>query len=714
MPQTVRFLLAVLILSTVPCRLPAQAEAADEPEQAVADPAKADPAKADSAKPAAAAYTEHDYRKSLLAHNRRTMAGEYDEVGIRGAWDAEAVKFLDAMVVHFTYGPTWPQYRVVPVPTREELIKAGRAVVAAGCDDPLVRYCLAAMLDDHGEDAEALAILKEVVPALDDSGYPDFRVAAAANRLLRHEPDNHVVARIPGERLVKLPFLADLDDTARRVYVGAIWEHVQTLPNRERQFGFLDACRGRFGGDPWMLDVLEGRLLIKRAWDARGYGYADTVTDDGWEKFHKDLALARDVLTSAWKLRPQLPEAATEMITVCMGAGERLGEDEREWFARATAAELDFEPAYDAIREALMPRWGGSHAAVLKVGFDALETGRFDTRLPGQLADCTGLVAADLGGWAPALALPGVREGLVEMAEGYAKALEPIGEHRYYATLPAALAWRAGDHAEARRVLERLGDDGIDSGPFRLVGAQDPAAALGQAWVMGGPHAARAAAAEAARNAAGGDADNEAALATFQALASDLAGEPRAKPYLDARVRNLDRRVRFAKGEWVDLQPVGSLGGWRPMYGTCTIAPDGALVFAPEKGGMHAYLVCEEDFGDRFEISMRVDGELLPEPVPSFVLARGPAEYGGNVLIAPTHVSLLDRAGRRQLPGQINAPLEATLRCDNGRVDVRVNDREWKDLPFAPAASPDLRVGVGSQGRGSVRITGLKIRKLTD
>jgi hypothetical protein len=702
MRQTVRVLLAALILSGIPCPLLAKAEAGDEPLP-----------KPDPAKPAAAApYTEHDYRRALLAHNRRTMGGEYNEIGSRGAWDAEAVKLLDAMAVHFTYGPTWPQYRTVPVPTREELIKAGRAVVAAGCDDPLVRYCLAAMLDDHGDDAEALAILKEVVPALDDSGYPDFRVAAAANRLLRHEPDNHVVARIPGERLVKLPFLADLDDIARRDYLDAIWEHVQTLPNRGRQFGFLDACRGRFGGDPWMLDVLEGRLLIKRAWDARGYGYADTVTDDGWEKFHKDLALARDVLTSAWKLRPDLPEAATEMITVCMGAGERLGEDEREWFARATAAELDFEPAYDAIREALMPRWGGSHAAVLKVGFDALETGRFDTRLPGQLADCTGLVAADLGGWAPALELPGVREGLIRMAEGYAKALESIGEHRYYATLPAALAWRSGDHAEARRVLERLGDGGIDPGPFRLVGAQDPAAALGQAWVMGGPHADRAGAAEAARNA-GGDADNEAALAAFQALASELAGEPRAKLYLDARVRTLDHRVRFARGEWVDLQPA-SLAGWRTLFGTWDVAPDGALVGRPAVGKEHAYLICEEDFGNRFEVSMRLDA-LAPASAPCITFARGTAAYAGDVRVTMTDVSLLSRNdGARTYPAATTAPVEMTVRCDAGRVNLRVNDKEWTDVPYAPAALPGLRVGVGAQGRGAVRFGGLKIRKLTD
>jgi hypothetical protein len=158
----------------------------------------------------------------------------------------------------------------------------------------------------------------------------------------------------------------------------------------------------------------------------------------------------------------------------------------------------------------------------------------------------------------------------------------------------------------------------------------------------------------------------------------------------------------------------GSLAGWRTLFGTWRVAPDGALVGTPARGGEHAHLICAEDFGDRFEVRVRIDA-LSPVSVPGITFGRGPSAYAGEVRVAPAHLSLLDRAdGHRTHAATITAPVEMTVRCDAGRVDVRVNDREWTDLPFKPAALRDLRVGVGAQTREPVRFSGLKIRKLRE
>src|SRR5947207_5342737 len=58
-------------------------------------------------------FTEHDYRKALLEYNRRTLAEAYKQVGQRDPkWDAAAIKFLDAMALHFTNSDASPIYQL--------------------------------------------------------------------------------------------------------------------------------------------------------------------------------------------------------------------------------------------------------------------------------------------------------------------------------------------------------------------------------------------------------------------------------------------------------------------------------------------------------------------------------------------------------------------------------------------------------------------------
>src|SRR4051794_13233460 len=52
------------------------------------------------------ARTRHDFIRTRLAFNQRTLAGAYQAVGKRDPkWDDAAVKFLDAMAVYYTYMP---------------------------------------------------------------------------------------------------------------------------------------------------------------------------------------------------------------------------------------------------------------------------------------------------------------------------------------------------------------------------------------------------------------------------------------------------------------------------------------------------------------------------------------------------------------------------------------------------------------------------------
>src|SRR4030095_12205638 len=115
-----------------------------------------------------------------------------------------------------------------------------------------------------------------------------------------------------------------------------------------------------------------------------------------------------------WKLRPDMPFAASQMITVAMaGAGEE-SETMRLWFDRAVAAQYDYDEAYTSMLWGLLPRWGGTHVRMLAFGGACARTRRFDTAIPADLNTAARQIANELPDWRPLLRQPEMRKLLME------------------------------------------------------------------------------------------------------------------------------------------------------------------------------------------------------------------------------------------------------------------------------------------------------------
>ena len=123
----------------------------------------------------------------------------------------------------------------------------------------------------------------------------------------------------------------------------------------------------------------KARLAVSGAWKARGGGYANTVTPEGWEKFGIGIDFARDCYEKAWQLRQDLPMVAHG------GQGTVMGDKQnsRMWFDRTVSAQMDYEPAYSTYEfYALYPRWCGSLREMREFADECLTTQRFDTEVP--------------------------------------------------------------------------------------------------------------------------------------------------------------------------------------------------------------------------------------------------------------------------------------------------------------------------------------------
>jgi hypothetical protein len=122
------------------------------------------------------------------------------------------------------------------------------------------------------------------------------------------------------------------------------------------------------------------------AWNARGSGWAYTVSDKGWKDFSKHLATAESALEHAWKLYPKDTEIAHQMMTVELGQGQ--GRERMElWFKRAMAIDPNDNEACSRKLYYLEPKWYGSKEAMLDFGRECVSNTNWGGRVPLVLVD---------------------------------------------------------------------------------------------------------------------------------------------------------------------------------------------------------------------------------------------------------------------------------------------------------------------------------------
>jgi hypothetical protein len=95
---------------------------------------------------------------------------------------------------------------------------------------------------------------------------------------------------------------------------------------------------------------------LNYAWYARGSGWASSVGDEGWKKFHERVLLAAKLLL---KTPQDHPEWFRAMLTAMLaGITDRSMVD--QVFQRGETMFPTYYPIYSAMRHYLMPRWHGS------------------------------------------------------------------------------------------------------------------------------------------------------------------------------------------------------------------------------------------------------------------------------------------------------------------------------------------------------------------
>ncbi|HKW28229.1 MAG TPA: hypothetical protein VJT54_02765 [Verrucomicrobiae bacterium] len=345
----------------------------------------------------------------------------------------------------------------------------------------------------------------------------------------------------------------------------------------------------------WLALTLDGEREIGAAWRARGGGYANTVTKEGWQGFGEHLARAREELTQAWKMHPDFPLAPCRMIYVSLGDSDL--EQMRVWFDRTLMAQMDCPRAWSDLRWGLRPRWHGSEAALLALGRTAINTGRFDTDVPRKFFDCVADVESemDLPAGRHIYGRADVWPEFQKMYEGYIAEPAQSPWHNGWRTSYAVVAYFAGKYDVARKQMEALDWQPVPEN-LRNWGADLSLMPL-EVAARTGPLGAKISAAESAGN----NGEVATALKQYTDLASAPTADSRTEEFIQRRLAQLTVEQHLRQGKWVNLLPETNHDpDWVFSFGKVRRLSDGALEV--EYGPKGHMLFSRTPVGENFEV----------------------------------------------------------------------------------------------------------------
>ncbi len=380
---------------------------------------------------------------------RRHYLEGYERDGERGhACDADSVVFLQAWLA-FHFGGEWPEMEL----SHWDL---GRKVANSTCADPLVLAIASMHVAEPADYGRVLAPVQDDLMRSGHKPYPKFWITVVLGDEVRAKGRRDVLDASAVELFEQIFQGEDFGDSDQEILAENLVHGWGKSFFERKGMEVVSVVKNAGPEYEWLALVLEGEWHIIQAWRARGSGYANSVTEEGWRGFREHLAEARASLVPAWERHPEYPIAASRMIYVAMGESDPA--DMRVWFERALAAQVDYNAAWARMRWGLRPRWHGSHEAMLALGVAAVDTGRFDTDVPRKLFD----VITDLES---ELSLPegehiygreDIWPHLQRMYEGYLAEHAGLGSEDGWRSAYAGVAYFAGKYEVAREQLESL------------------------------------------------------------------------------------------------------------------------------------------------------------------------------------------------------------------------------------------------------------------
>ncbi len=403
------------------------------------------------------------------AWERKTLLEAYDKFGKKDPrWDRDARSALEVAVQAYSRDKS-------PLSTWRELKDGCRRAMSAGCDDPLILQ-LEGWASTKFEEPDSDQVIHrslKAANALEQSPYPAIRKVWALDNAVKNAS---IFLRVTPEEKQDIPRHVDL--IMKWLPLSASEGDVATWTEghwREALRAVLDARRASTkdveGTLSWIDEQVQRMpeglkvawlqaqtdFLQDYAWEARGNGTADTVTEDGWEKMNDRTARAKALIERAWALKPGVYYTALLRLRLSIAVDRDRDEMER-WFRRAMEANGNGLQACRAKAYWLEPKWFGSEEDLIAFGRLCGDTKNWEAGITLLEPEC-GLIATSAWDRPPGgdfWKSPEVWKRCRAIFEEY---LSHNPEDNAQRSRYAIIASLTGHHGEATEQYEKLGEN---------------------------------------------------------------------------------------------------------------------------------------------------------------------------------------------------------------------------------------------------------------
>ncbi len=218
-------------------------------------------------------------------------------------------------------------------------------------------------------------------------------------------------------------------------------------------------------GDEYLTLCQTAKDCMERASDARGSGWASSVTEEGWKGWGDYNAMAASNLLAAVRLRPEEPRAAM-MLSSLAGRSCAVGGDSLSWAMTSVSNSLDCSA--ETIERCLhfqTSRWGGSteflRDFVMECATNVDVRSTFSYRGAATALDKLFTAEADgmtQKGVVEKIITPDMAKALYAMFDAYAAAPETefMPSADVFRGMGMSLAMQRGDWASVRRYWKSI------------------------------------------------------------------------------------------------------------------------------------------------------------------------------------------------------------------------------------------------------------------
>lgn len=344
--------------------------------------------------PSLAGKTSRD-PEYIIAWHRFNTVEEYKRVGRKNsAWDSDATTALEAYASIMS-GHEDMDAASFAASVQRVAVPSAKAV-AAGCDDPLIRYVhtlyvIARNKEKTPEDIEKA--YGAAADALAQSDYPSIRKAFACYRAGEaffnvHGHPPKAPPRAVHLMRASINYLSEglFDKSMPPIEASSscdtiVDEFDRKTAARHDMFGSLIPTLEKVWKDHAWAHYIIGRVYLAKAWEARGTGLARTVDNAGWDAMREHLKGADRSFNMAFEMDPTDWRPAVKMITVIMMDDGRRSEMEK-WFDRAMTVNTNCYEAAWAKSFFLEPRWYGDRDDALEFARECVASKKWGGRVP--------------------------------------------------------------------------------------------------------------------------------------------------------------------------------------------------------------------------------------------------------------------------------------------------------------------------------------------